>query len=60
MFDKGIAAATRPISAATDEFLIRFYRQMGLYAVAAALNVTLDPLAAPAREAPREERRKAA
>jgi hypothetical protein len=35
--------------AATDEFLARFYRQMGLYAIAAALNVPLDP-AAPARE----------
>lgn len=51
-----------PRRAATDEFLARFYRQMGLYAVAAALNVPLDS-AAPAREdraAPEPQTRKAA
>ncbi len=49
-------------SGAVDDFLARFYRQMGLYAVAAALNVAVDP-AAPAREeraaAPGDDRKAA-
>ncbi|MBL8587337.1 MAG: hypothetical protein JNK46_02290 [Methylobacteriaceae bacterium] len=46
--------------AAADAFLARFYRQMGVYAVAAALDLTLDPVAfarqeqAPPRPAPRK------
>lgn len=55
-------AAAAVQTAAPDDFLARFYRQMGLYAVAAALNVSLEP-AAPVcetRPALRPESRKAA
>lgn len=60
MSDRKIAAATPARASAADDFLARFYRQMGLYAVAAALNVTLEPAPAPAREAPRPDLRRAA
>lgn len=44
--------ATTPARAsAADDFLARFYRQMGLYAVAAALNVPLEADRTTARDA---------